>query len=292
MSEPTADTDTATATATARFEAQRGLLIAIAYRMLGSVAEAEDIVQEAWLRWQSVDPSEIESDRAWLSRVVTRLCIDQKKSGHKTRETYVGPWLPEPLRTDDGVVEPESISLAFLVLLESLSPLERAVFLLHEVFDYSHAEVAAIVGQSEPACRQTFHRAKEHLRARRPRFAGSRESHQRLLGAFALAAGSGDLGGLQAMLADDVAFYSDGGGKVTCARKVVTGCDRVSRFLIGVTKKAVAGASHELVDVNGWPAIVTRLCGRPYAILTLECDDERIYAIRMVMNPDKLRHFA
>jgi RNA polymerase sigma-70 factor (ECF subfamily) len=191
------------------FEAHRPLLFGIAYRMLGDRAAAEDIVQEAFLKTR--DAPALDSPKAWLSTVVTRLCLDQLKSARARRESYVGPWLPEPLPTDDKI-DRETISMAFLVLLETLSPVERAVFLLHEVFDYSHAEVADIVGKEEVAVRQILHRAKSHVVARRPRFSGSREQHQRLLMGFVQACTVGDVDGLKQLLADDVVSLSDGGG--------------------------------------------------------------------------------
>ncbi|WP_224245316.1 RNA polymerase sigma-70 factor [Hyalangium gracile] len=270
------------------FEAHRPSMFAIAYRMLGSAAEAEDIVQEAWLRWQATDREGVRSEGAFLSTVVTRLCLDRLKSARATREEYVGPWLPEPVRTDT-TVDPESISLAFLVLLESLSPVERAVYLLHEVFGYSHAEVAEMVGKEEAACRQSLHRAREHIRSRRPRFAPSKESHERLVTGFMSACLSGDLEGLKSLLAHDVTSWADGGGKVRgAASNAVRGADAVARLFLGVMKKAPAGLVPELAEVNGWPALVIRLNGAVFDVISFETDGERIHAIRSVLNPDKL----
>ncbi|MDY7226048.1 RNA polymerase sigma-70 factor [Hyalangium rubrum] len=270
------------------FEAHRPTLQAIAYRMLGSAAEAEDIVQEAWLRWQATPRDEVRSERAFLSTVVTRLCLDHLKSARATREVYPGPWLPEPVQTDAGV-DPETISLAFLVLLESLSPVERAVYLLHEVFGYSHAEVARMVGKEEAACRQSLHRAREHIQARRPRFAPSKQAHERLVLGFLSACVSGDLESLKHLLAEDVTVWSDGGGKARgAATRPVRGADSVARLYIGGAKKAAHGVVPEIIEVNGWPALVLRLQGVVLNVITFETDGERIHAIRSVLNPDKL----
>ncbi len=271
------------------FEAHRPTLFAIAYRMLGDRAGAEDIVQEAFLK--SRDASDIESPRAWLSTVVTRLCLDQLKSARARRESYVGPWLPEPLPTGDkpdALMARETISVAFLVLMETLSPVERAVFLLHEVFDYSHAEVAEIVAKDEAAVRQILHRAKSHVVARRPRFSGSREQHQRLLAGFLQACTAGDVAGLKQLLADDVVSLSDGGGKVLAALKPVEGADSVARLLIGLTKKGVAGASYEMMMVNGDLAIVVRAEGRVDSVVAIATDGDKITEIEIMRNPDKL----
>jgi RNA polymerase sigma-70 factor (ECF subfamily) len=270
------------------FEAHRPSLFAIAYRMLGSAAEAEDIVQEAWLRWQSTARGAVRSERAFLSTVVTRLCLDRLKSAQVSREEYVGPWLPEPVRTDTQV-DPESISLAFLVLLESLSPVERAVYLLQEVFGYSHAEVAEMVGKEEAACRQILHRAREHIHARRPRFAPSKQAHERLVTGFMSACVSGDLAGLKRLLADDVTSWADGGGKVRgAALNPVRGADAVARLFVGLMKKAPSGIIPELSEVNGWPTVVLRLNGAVFDVISFETDGEHIHAIRSVLNPEKL----
>jgi RNA polymerase sigma-70 factor (ECF subfamily) len=275
------------------FETHRPVLLSIAYRMLGSFAEAEDIVQDAWLRWRDAPRDEVLSERAFLATVVTRLCLDQLKSARVTRETYVGPWLPEPVRTDRQV-DPETISLAFLVLLESLSPIERAVYLLHEVFEFSHAEVARMVGKEEPACRQILHRAREHVLARRPRFAPTRQAHERLLESFMSACMSGDLEGLKQLLAEDAVAWADGGGKIRgAALKPVQGAESVARLYIGIVKKIPAGLSveAEVRDVNGWPALVLKVNGALFDIISLETDGERIHGIRAVLNPEKLARF-
>jgi RNA polymerase sigma-70 factor (ECF subfamily) len=273
------------------FEEHRKHLFAVAYRMLGSSAEAEDIVQDAWLRFQEADMAAISSARAWLSTVVTRLCLDELKSARARREEYVGTWLPEPVRTEGGepLADAESISLAFLVLLESLTPAERAVYLLHEVFDYSHAEVAAIVGKEEAACRQLFHRARARVVERRPRFAPSREQHSQILGSFLQAVTAGDISGLQSLLAEGVVTYPDGGGKVRAAKKPVLGGAAVARFLVGIARKGhMDPKAVEVAIVNGWPALVLREGGRATLVVGIETDGEKIHAVHIVVNPDKL----
>lgn len=269
------------------FEEHRAALFGMAYRMLGDRAEAEDVVQEAYLK--SRDAKDIDSPRAWLSTVVTRLCLDRIKSARMRRETYVGPWLPEPLPTDDKV-DRETISMAFMVLLETLSPIERAVFLLHDVFDYTHAEVAAIVDEKEATVRQILHRAKAHVVARRPRFAGTREQHATLMAGFVQACLAGDVAGLERMLAADVVCASDGGGKVIASTQPVRGADKVARFLVGITKKGAAGGvpSFDFADLNGERAIVARIDGRIDTVVMLATDGERITEIDIVRNPDKL----
>lgn len=271
------------------FEAHRSRLFAIAYRMLGSRSEAEDMVQEAFLRWQAAQRDQIESERAYLSTIITRLCLDQLKSARAQRETYVGPWLPEPMRTTDPV-DPQSISLAFLVLLESLSPVERAVYLLHEVFDYSHAEVAEIVGKEEAACRQLLHRARAHVSERRPRFATNRADHERLLTGFLGAVQAGDLDGLRGMLAKDAVAWSDGGGKRLAARNLIHGADAVARLFVGLARKLAAGGEYtfEFAEVNGLTTLIMRHLGEVSDVLGIETDGALIYAVHVVSNPDKL----
>jgi len=224
---------------TDRFEEYRPLMFSIAYRMLGSITEAEDIVQDAYLRYQAASPERIVSHKAYLSTVVTRLCLNHLELAKIQREAYIGPWLPEPALTDlDERFTPahqaemhESVSMAFLVLLEQLTPAERAVFLLREVFDYDYAEVAAIVGKEEAACRQLLHRAKQHIADHRPRFKPTPEAHRQILTHFLQAVGSGELAGLLAMLADDVELWADGGGKARGAiTRPLRGRDAVARF--------------------------------------------------------------
>jgi RNA polymerase sigma-70 factor (ECF subfamily) len=265
--------------------------------MLGSAADAEDVVQDAYLKWQSAPRDDVRSERAFLSTMVTRLCLDQLASARVRREKYVGTWLPEPVRTGLGVqpepqaaVPPdlESISLAFMVLLQSLTPVERAVYLLHEVFDYSHGEIAQILGREEASCRQLLHRAKDSVHAGRPRFAPDKQAHQRLLGNFMTAIGAGDLDGLKSLLANDVTAWSDGGGKVSAATQVLEGADRVARFYHGVGKKMPPDTSFAIEEINGWPALVLRMAGEIESVINLETDGQLIYGIRAMRNPDKL----
>lgn len=272
-----------------RFETERPRLRSLAYRMLGSMAEAEDVVQDAFLRWQSEDDARIDNPPGFLTTVVTRLCLDVQKSARSRREAYVGPWLPEPLMDiDPAPRDPQSISLAFLVVLESLSPLERAAFLLAEVFDHTSAEIATILGRDEAACRQLVSRARAHVAARKPRFAPSREAHERVLTGFLMACATGDVGGLSKMLAADVTAWNDGGGRVRAALKPVFGPDRVARLIVGVLRKGPQDISVTVADVNGWPAIVVRHGAVVQSITDLETDGEHIFAVRTVLNPDKL----
>jgi RNA polymerase sigma-70 factor (ECF subfamily) len=280
------------------FREQRPRLFALAYRMLGSAADAEDVLQDAWLRWQAAPAAELLSPAAWLTTVVTRLCLDQLKSARVRRESYVGPWLPEPLPTAgaeppaDPAALQESLSMAFLVLLEQLSPAERAAYLLHEVFDYSHVEIAEMLGLSADHCRQLALRARGHLRERRPRFAPSRERHEHLLYQFLLAVRGGELEPLKRLLSDDVVLRSDGGGKTTAALKPVLGGDRVSRFFLGLARKLERypmPVEFRILDVNGWPALITLDGGELSRVLLLESDGALIHGVFIVLNPDKLQ---
>jgi RNA polymerase sigma-70 factor, ECF subfamily len=279
------------------FENYRPMLFGIAYRMLGSVMEAEDMVQEAYLRFQATPPETIRAPKAFLATVVTRLCLDHLKSAQEKRTTYYGPWLPEPLSTVDAppqkMIERESISMAFLVLLESLSPAERAVFLLHEVFDYEYAEIAQMVDKEEATCRQLLHRAKKHISEHRPRFQSSPEVHQEILGKFLMAAGSGDMEGLTHLLAEDVATYADGGGKVYAAPRPTVGRELVARLIMGLSKQALKGGySFEIGQFNGQPGLVYRKDGHIENVLLLEISDGLIRNIRNIANPDKLKHLS
>lgn len=273
----------------------RPLLFAIAYRMLGSVMDAEDIVQEAFLRWRAAASSAVESPKAYLTTVVTRLCIDQLRSARAQREAYFGPWLPEPLLTtpsntpEEPAMLAESIAMAFLVLLESLTPVERAVFLLHDVFDYSFAEIAPIVGKSEANCRQIAGRAREQVNARRPRFDARPEEQARLVQQFMATCASGDLQSLVTLLAGDVTIWSDGGGKVRAAPNAIHGASNVARFLLAVIQKAPPGMAALPAPVNGQPGIVTFAGDQIAGVFALDIAGGRIQAIRVVVNPDKLR---
>ena len=282
------------------FETYRPYLFAIAYRMLGSAMDAEDIVQETYLRYQTHRPEHVDSLKAYLTTILTRLCMDQLQLARRKREQYVGPWLPEPIQTDEAaeasdperrVDMEESISLAFLMLLEQLQPFERAVFLLREVFGYEFAEIAAILEKSEAACRRSFSRAKQRLRDHRPRFPASRETHQQLLTGFLRAVQVGDMAALTGMLADDVTLWADGGGKVKgAATRPVYGRDSVARFMVGTRRFWPDDASVESEEVNGQIALVVHIGGQPFTVLTVEVEQGKIQAIRIVANPEKLTH--
>jgi len=283
------------------FQEHRPLLFSLAYRMVGSAAEAEDIVQDTYLRFQPAPLDTIRSPRAFLSAIVIRLCLNHLASARVRRETYVGPWLPEPVGDaahpelagpEARAVEADTISLAFLVLLERLTPAERAVFLLREVFEYEYDEIASILGRSEPACRKLFSRARDHIAAHRPRFQASPEEHRRLLERFLRAARTGDIDGLTALLADDVTLWADGGGKIPgAAPRPVHGAAGVARFLIGVTARFTPPGARLLVaNVNGKPTLlVQRADGTPFVVVSIEVDQSRIRTVWAIGNPDKLR---
>lgn len=279
------------------FTAQRARLLAIAYRMLGSTATAEDIVQEAWLRVRDIDAATVQSAPALLRKVVVNLCLDHLKSARQARETYIGPWLPEPVRAeppetpraDDRIDEIESLSMAFLLILETLSPLERAVFLLREVFDYDFDEIAASIGRSPAACRQLFHRAREHVDARRTRYRVPKAQHTQVLQAFIAATMSGDVAELSRLLCDGVVATSDGGGQARAALKEVRGRDRVSRFIAGLSKRGFAGAIYQTDWMNGHPALLAFVGGVLKLVMIVESDGTEVKALRFVLAPDKLR---
>jgi RNA polymerase sigma-70 factor (ECF subfamily) len=273
------------------FDDQRSYLFAIAYRMLGSAADADDMVQEAWLRWQKQDRADVENPRAWLASAVTRLCIDRLRELKRRRETYVGPWLPEPLVTQDppdGGELAESLSLAFLTLMETLTPVERAVFLLRQVFGYGYDEIAEIVGKSEAACRQQFSRANKHIGEGKPRFETSPEDQQHMAQTFIEAMAGGDLSRIESILRDDVEFASDGGGKVAAAMRVLKGRDVVARFLHGIASRAPADAAVEITQVNGQLGLLLKGNGRLESVFVIESVDGKAQAIRAIRNPDKL----
>jgi RNA polymerase sigma-70 factor, ECF subfamily len=281
----------------------RPLLFSIAYRMLGSVAEAEDIVQESFLRYQRAleDGTPIESAKAYLSAVATRLAIDHLRSARVRKEAYVGEWLPEPLLTDSAAPEgardterADSLSMAFLLLLERLSPVERAVFLLHDVFDYGYDEIAQIVGKSEDNCRQLAVRARRHMDEHKPRFEASRQQREELADRFFQAVGEGDMDGLVKLLAADVVVYGDGGGTSPSWPRPIFGRDRVVRLLLGVREQSRdLGLQARRTEINGQPGImVLDPDGRLINVMTVDIVDGVVQTIRSVINPEKLRHLG
>jgi RNA polymerase sigma-70 factor (ECF subfamily) len=283
------------------FTTGKPLLFSIAYRMLGSASDAEDVLQDAWMRYRGVEPSTIRSPQAFMTTIVTRLCLDRLKSARKAREEYVGSWLPEPvLTTELGDPETmlqrsESVTLAFLVLLETLSPEERAVFLLKDVFDYEHAEIAGILGTTPENSRQLLHRAKAKLAKGRPEAPMAMPRSRAVAERFAKAFANGDAAALTAMLSSDVGLWSDGGGKATASLRPLMGRDRVLNLLVGLHRVAqrtgrLPEMSLTIVDVNSEPAVVLRSDGRLESILVLSTDGERVSAIRVIRNPDKLAH--
>lgn len=273
----------------ATFDVLRPALLRVAYRMLGTVADAEDVVQEAWLRWTAADRSAVAVPEAFLRRIVTRLCLDQLKSARARRETYVGPWLPDP------VVEPElveDVTLPLLLALERLSPLERAAFLLHDVFDESFETIAESLGRDAAACRQLAARARAHVRAERPRFPVERAHGMDIAQAFFAASRGGDIAALGAMLAADVSLHSDGGGKRPAAGRVMRGISEVTRSFAAIAR-LMRGRTARLLRfayVNGLPGFVTREPDGLLQTTALLIDAGQILAIYVVRNPDKLRH--
>ncbi len=290
------------------FDRQRRLLFSVAYQMLGSVADAEDVVQDTWLRWSADDRGDVVEQRAYLVQITTRLALDRLASARARRESYVGPWLPEPLLTGNAPVasgpparDPEAaaelgeqVSLALLVVLETLSPAERAVFVLHEVFGMTVAEVAAALGRSEAAVRQMAHRAREHVRARQPRFDADKRAQRAVTERFFTAVGGGDLDALLDALAPDVVLISDGGGRTRAALRPITGADKVARWLVAIARQgaSIPDLRMEVTDVNGWPAIVGWSGSEPFGSISLSVADGRIEQVLVVVNPDKLTGLA
>lgn len=284
------------------FSEHRKLLFAIAYRLLGSAADAEDVVQDAWFKWSAADRAQVSDPKAYLARIVSNLAMDRLRSTRRQREAYVGPWLPEPILTEpdasEDVAVAESVSVAMLVVLETLSPLERAVFVLRDVFDFPFSEIADAVDRSESAVRQALHRARNHIQARRPRFAADRKKKRELTERFFAATTGGDINELMELLAPDVTLWTDGGGKVRQAMRPIVGAERVIRWLAGAASRPyegveIASMSVEVVDINGAPGIVFSGDGRVIATLTVDVDSEgRIIAIHNVANPDKLHAIA
>jgi RNA polymerase sigma-70 factor (TIGR02957 family) len=287
------------------FDEHRALLISVAYRVLGSVTDAEDAVQEAWLRWSGVDHSSVEDPRAFLVRVTTRLAIDRLRRAKARRESYVGPWLPEPILTRQDPAEDaamaESVSMAMLVVLETLSPLERAVFVLKEAFGMPHAEIAEVLGRKEEAVRQLARRAREHVRERRTRFDANQVEQRRVTERFLEATSTGDLEGLMAVLSPGVTLVADGGGRVLAPRRPVHGAEKVARFLLAVateerTAKFLESVGSEpsgevrvhLAQVNGEPGVVITAGGEPISALILDVSEGVAQTIHLVANPEKL----
>lgn len=300
----TADADSAMVV---DFEDNRDLLFGVAYRVLGSVADAEDVVQEAWLRWNRVDTSQVAAPRPYLVQVATRLALDRLRQAKASREEYVGPWLPEPLSTEpdagESVELAESVSMAMLVVLETLSPLERVVFVLREAFDFSVAEIARILGRSEPSIRQLSHRARQHVRAGRPRFRDDRAVRTRVTERFMAACLGSDIDALLDLLAPEVTLWSDANGLRGLPRNPVRGAEKVSRLLANGIKKftmpsaalALGEAGKPLggsvVDVNGGPAALITVAGERIGLIVVDVDStsSRVTRVWLIANQDKLR---
>lgn len=277
------------------FLAHRGLLFTVAYEMLGSAADAEDVVQETWLRWRTVEQVGVLDPRAYLVRVVTRQALNRLRTLARRREEYVGEWLPEPLLTSPDVAEDvelaESLSLAMLTVLETLTPTERAVFVLHEVFAESYEEVATAVDKSVPAVRQIAHRAREHVAARRPRTKVSEQERRAVVARFLAALETGDLAGLVDVLAPDVVLVTDGGGVKKAALRPIVGVEKVLRFLTAVQPPSAVVEAMAVV-VNGEPALRIDIDGEPDSIVTAEVDHGAVVRLLVVRNPEKLRRIA
>lgn len=273
------------------FEEHRPLLFHIAYRMLGTASDAEDVVQEAWLRWQRSDAADVRAPRAYLAQVVTRLAIDRLRELRRSREDYVGPWLPEPLVTEPGAdavaVRAETLRMGLLVLLERLGPVERAVFVLREAFDYDYAEIARIVGKTEPACRQILARARRHLAVDEPRFTDHADN-DRVATQFLFAMASGDVSEVERLLAADAVLVTDSGGKVQAARNPIHGPSRIGRFLAGLLRKAPADVHGRPVRVNGAPGAILFVGSHLYGALSVEAAGGQVRAVDSVRNPEKL----
>lgn len=289
-------------TDTATFECHRAHLRNIAYRMLGEMAAAEDVVQEAWLRWRRTDGEEIRDPRAWLSAVTVRLSLDALRKVRARRESYIGPWLPEPLLPDDTrafaadvpaarAELASDLSLALLHVLERLAPEERAALILHDAFDCDYGEIAAMLDKNEAACRKLVSRARERVKADRPRFTASKEAHRDLLQRFAKASGSSDPQEMMALLAPDAIAYTDGGGRVSAALNPIYGPDKIARFIHGLGRKFYANAtlSMDMTELNGQPAIVVREGTEMLGLMAIETDGEKITTLYGLRNPDKLQ---
>ncbi len=279
---------------TAIFNSHRKRLMGIAWRMLGSPADAEDVLQDAWFRWNESDTESLRSAEAWLVTIVTRLSIDRLRAARTEREHYAGFWIPEPLVEQSAespqqqLEQADDVSVAFLMVLEQLAPEERAAFLLRQVFDADYADIAQTLGKTEAACRQLVHRAGEHLKSKRPRFSVTRETHLRLLHAFADAAGKGDMSRMRELLAEDAELFSDGGGKVRAFTQVLRGAQRLAQLYYAVTRRHAPAMRMEVVDVNGVPGLARYINGQLESIQSFETDGDRIVSIHAQRNPDKL----
>ncbi|HEU0042339.1 MAG TPA: RNA polymerase sigma-70 factor [Jiangellaceae bacterium] len=278
------------------FDEHRRLLFAVAYDMLGSVADAEDVVQDAWLRWSAHDRSDVTEPKAYLVKIVTRLSYDRYRTEKVRRETYVGPWLPEPMLSGGDVVEDvaedveqaEEVSMAMLVVLETLTPAERAVFVLREVFGFPYAEIATALDRTEASVRQTAHRARNHVRARRPRFETDPAEQRRVTERFQAACFGGDLGALMELLAPDVVLVADGGGKAATARRPIEGADKVARFVLGLAEKFGRGLQFEFAQISGSPGMIGRVGDQIEIAGTIEVADGKVAQVLIFRNPDKL----
>lgn len=280
------------------FNHHRPLLFSIAYRMLGSVTDAEDMVQETFLRWQQTASETVRSAKTYLTTIITRLCIDHLRSARVQREQYVGTWLPEPILTQqsnsstDLMELADSLSIAFLAVLERLSPIERAVFLLHDVFEYDYDEIGQMIGKSPTNCRQIRRRAKQHLADQRPRFPVSRLQQQQITAQFLDASTQGNLPDLLLLLAKDVTFLSDGGGQVVAALKPIHGAMKVARMLLAIRRKWLVNVVSRLVEINGQPGIIQYLDDNIHSVMTFEIVDGCIQSIYNVRNPEKLERIC
>jgi RNA polymerase sigma-70 factor (ECF subfamily) len=276
------------------FVTQRPRLVGIAYRMLGSTADAQDVVSEAYLRWQDRRDRDVSSSASYLATIVVRLCIDELRSARVRRESYVGPWLPEPVLVDEAGPESaaelaDSLSLAFLVVLEELAPVERAAFLLHDVFDYDYAEISRMLERGEPACRQLVSRARRRVGERRHRFDADEEAGRELAERFLIACAGGDLDGLMSLLSGDVVLWTDGGGVVKAARRPIQGASKVARFLVAIATGIPADTEFRPSSVNGRPGYLFIEGGVVTSTLSFDIVDGLVVGIASVLNPDKLR---
>lgn len=284
-------------TAATTFAAERSRLLGVAYRMLGSRADAEDVLQDAWLRWSESGSSEVRSTQAWLTTIVTRLCIDRLRSAKARREVYIGPWLPEPLADIDPVT-PESkaelasdLSIAFLNLLERLGPEERAALVLHDAFDCDYSDIAAMLGKTPAACRQLVHRARERVTGERRRFQVDEQTRRHMLERFIRAANDGDINGLTSLFAADAQLISDGGGKAVAVRRVLHGAERIARLWMAIFRRNPQGIERRIVRVNGELGLATSFRGNLHSVTTIDTDGQHIHTYYTMANPDKLGAF-